>query len=143
MARLSMLLLAAVVITGCGTLFNAKVKTISMSSNPTQAEVWINGTMRGTTPLSLELDNQRSHTVVFRKEGHADVACELRSNTGAGWIILDILGGLIPVIIDAATGDWNGIGEDVCNVNLPSDPVDGDDRDLTRIAKENGWVTFR
>ena len=143
MKRLSMLLIAAIVTAGCGTLFNSKIKTISMSSNPTQAEVWIDGTMRGTTPLSLELDNQRSHTVVFKKEGHADVACELRSNTGAGWIILDILGGLLPVIIDAATGDWNGIGQDVCNVNLPADPADAADSGLTKMARENGWVTFR
>ncbi len=25
---------------------------------------------------------------------------------GAGWIILDILGGLVPIIVDVATGGW-------------------------------------
>jgi len=34
---------------------------------------------------------------------------------GAGWVILDILGGLIPVIVDAATGDWHYL--DQTNVN--------------------------
>ncbi len=83
MKRLPLLVLLAGVI-GCGALFNSKVKTISMTSTPTQAEVWIDGTMRGVTPLSLPLDNQESHSVVFRKEGHQDVVCELSSDVGAG-----------------------------------------------------------
>ena len=141
MKRLLLLFLLAGAI-GCGALFNSKVKTISMTSTPTQAEVWIDGTMRGVTPLSLPLDNQESHSVVFRKEGHQDVVCELSSDVGAGWIVLDILGGLLPIIVDAATGDWSGIGEDACNVGLPEDPADPES-DVAKLATENGWVTFR
>lgn len=136
--------LVAAATTACGTLFNAKVKTISMVSNPDQAEVWIDGTMRGVTPLSLELDNQESHTVVFRKEGHSDVACELNSSTGTLWVVLDILGGLIPIIVDAATGDWKGIDQNACDVVLPTSPAADPPRsDLTEMARENGWVMFR
>ena len=131
-----LVLLSALLATGCGALFNSKVKTIAMTSTPAQAEVWIDGTMRGVTPLSLPLDNQESHTVVFRKEGYQDVTCELRSSVGAGWIILDILGGLIPIIVDAATGDWKGISEDSCNAGLPEDP----DTPLAQMAFDNEWV---
>ncbi|WP_425155530.1 PEGA domain-containing protein [Candidatus Palauibacter sp.] len=141
MKRLPLLFLVLAV-AGCGALFNSKIKTISMTSTPTQAEVWIDGTLRGVTPLSLPLDNQESHTVVFRKEGHQDVICELSSDVGAGWIILDVLGGLLPIIVDAVTGDWSGIGEDACNVGLPENPA-SPESDLTRMADENGWVTFR
>ncbi len=137
-----LLLFVLVGAVGCGSLFNSKIKTISMTSTPTQAEVWIDGTLRGVTPLSLALDNQESHTVTFRKEGHQDVICELRSDVGAGWIILDILGGVLPVVVDAVTGDWNGIGEDSCNVGLPEDPVD-ETSDIAKVATENGWVMLR
>ena len=54
MARLPTLCLVAAATTACGTLFNSKIKTIDMTSSPTQAEVWIDGNMRGMTPLSLE-----------------------------------------------------------------------------------------
>lgn len=114
------LVCAALAVTACGTLFNAKTKTVSMSTQPSEAEVWVDGEMRGVTPITLQLDNQESHTVVFRKAGHREVTCELKSSAKAGWIILDVLGGLLPVIIDAATGNWNGISEDICNVNLPA-----------------------
>ena len=36
----------------------------------------------------------------------------------AGWIILDILFGFWPIIIDAATGDWKTVDTDVVMVNL-------------------------
>lgn len=150
MKRLIPLLFVALATAACGTLFNSKIKTVSMMSNPAEAEVWIDGTMRGTTPLSVELDNQTSHTVVFRKEGHSDVVCELNTSTGTLWVILDILGGLLPIIVDAATGDWKGISQDMCDVVLPTapgaDPSEGagaPESALTEMARENGWVTFR
>ena len=106
--------------TGCATLFNDEMKTVAMSSNPTGAEVWIDGARLGTTPVSLDLNNQQAHTVVFRREGHQEVTCQLTTSVGVGWIILDVLGGLIPVIVDAATGEWNSLNQGVCNVVLPA-----------------------
>jgi len=32
--------------------------------------------------------------------------------------VLDILGGLIPIVIDAATGDWNKLDQDSVNAAL-------------------------
>lgn len=104
--------------TGCATLFNADTKPVAMGSNPTGAEVWINNVKRGTTPLSIDLGNHSGHTIIFRMEGHEDAVCELRASVGAGWVILDILGGLIPVVIDAATGARKSLDSQTCNVSL-------------------------
>ena len=116
LATVAILVLA----TGCATLFNDDRRTVSFSSNPVEAEIWIDGIHRGITPFSLDLNNHRDHTVVFRKEGHQDVICEISANVGAGWIVLDVLGGLIPVIIDAATGAWKSLDRGACNVTLPA-----------------------
>lgn len=117
----SLLILAALlIVAGCGTLFNSSTKNVAMSSEPTGAEVFIDGNRMGTTPITLELDNQENHAVVFRKEGHQDVTCDIKTKVGAGYVILDILGGLVPVIIDAATGEWESLDKETCNVNLPS-----------------------
>jgi len=105
---------------GCATLFNDGQRTVAFSSTPTEAEIWINGTRRGVTPFSLDLNNHRDHTVMFRKEGHQDVVCEITATVGAGWVILDVLGGLIPVIVDAATGKWKSLDRGACNVTLPT-----------------------
>lgn len=103
---------------GCATLFSAGDVAVSAGSNPTGADVWVDGTLRGKTPLTLELDNTRPHTVTFRMAGRQDQTVDLRTSVRAGFIVLDVLGGLIPVIIDAATGEWKTIAPKTVNVNL-------------------------
>ena len=57
----------------------------------------------------------KTYTIEFRKEGYKSKLVNITNHIGAGWIILDVLGGLIPVIIDAATGAWYEL--DQKNVN--------------------------
>lgn len=38
--------------------------------------------------------------------------------SGAGWIVLDVLAGLVPIIVDAATGAWYGLDQDNVNAVL-------------------------
>lgn len=90
-----------------------------MSSQPSQAEVYLDGNRMGTTPITLDLDNQAKHTVTFKKEGYQEVTCNIGTSVGAGYVVLDILGGLVPIIIDAATGKWKSLDQGACNVNLP------------------------
>lgn len=146
------IVLTAGVVGGCATFFNSGTKSVAMSSNPSAAEVWIDNVNRGATPITLELNNHQSHTVVFRKEGYQDVACELTASVGAVWVILDVLGGLVPVIIDAATGEWKRIDQGTCNVNLPStdneqstdtkDEVTADQTGWTAVAERRGWIAL-
>jgi len=135
----------AALLAGCATLFNDSLKTVAMSSSPTEAEVWVDGHRLGTTPVSLDLTNHENHTVVFRKAGYKDVTCLLRANVDALWVVLDVIAGLVPIIVDAATGAWKGIEQGACNVVLP--PDDGwqaSDRaklDARRAARV-GWAIF-
>ena len=134
-------ILTLLLTTGCATLFNDGMKTVAMSSNPAGAEVWIDGTRRGTTPVSFDLNNHQGHTVVFRQEGHQEVTCQLTTSVGAGWVILDVLGGLIPVIVDAATGKWNSLTQGACNVVLPA--VRGTNWNEDKTAAQKSAVTAR
>lgn len=114
---MSVAFLAAVLVS-CGTLFNSGAKSVAMSSEPTQATVYVDGDRVGQTPITLELDNQESHTVTFEKDGYQEATCQLDTSVGAGFVILDVVGGLVPVIIDAATGKWSSLGSETCNVTL-------------------------
>lgn len=118
MKRLLVFLPCLVLLAGCGTLFTPSTKSISLNSSPVEAEVVINGSLQGVTPLTLELSNRETHVIEFRKDGYESVACTLHASVKGSIIILDVLGGLVPVIIDAATGDWKTLKEDFCNVSL-------------------------
>ena len=69
----------------------------------------------GDTPVRLKLVSKHTYSIEFRKEGYKTKTVNITNKVGVGWVILDVLGGLIPVIIDAATGAWYEL--DQKNVN--------------------------
>ena len=105
-------------LTGCAAMFASKSTPVAMQTTPTGAEVWVDGNNRGTTPVSLDLSNKKTYIVTFKRDGFADATYEIKNGVGAGWILLDILGGLVPVVIDAATGAWYHLDSKVINQNL-------------------------
>ena len=115
-------MLTVALLSGCGTLFNASTNSIAVSSTPSEADVYVNGNLVGQTSMSVELDNhEKNQTITMRKEGYREATCTVATSVGAGWVILDILGGLVPLIIDAATGEWRSISDAPCNVTLPTE----------------------
>ena len=105
-------------LTGCATLFGKKTHALSLSSDPRGATVYVNGFNMGKTPLELKLKADKSYTIEYRMKGYQSVSRSVNTKLGAGWVVLDILGGLIPVVIDAATGNWNKLDQEAINAVL-------------------------
>ena len=108
--------LAAAFLIGCATLFKGTNEEISINSDPQRAQIFINGDLYGETPISVQLESKKTYTIEFKKEGFQTKTFQLNNHVGAGWIVLDVLGGLVPVIVDAATGAWYHL--DQKNVNM-------------------------
>jgi len=106
------------VLIGCATIFKGPSNMVDFSSDPTGAEVYVNGYLMGKTPVKLKLESKRTYTIEFKKEGFETKTFTLTNHVGAGWIILDVLAGLVPVIIDAATGSWYELDQDAVNAIL-------------------------
>jgi CRISPR/Cas system-associated exonuclease Cas4 (RecB family) len=109
--------LALVLVTSCATLFKGSTDDVQFGSNPVGAEVYVDGKLMGKTPMNLELISKKTYVIEFKFEGQTK-AVNLTNKVGAGWIILDVLGGLIPVIVDAATGCWYQIKQKNVNVDF-------------------------
>ena len=112
------LVLLTSVFSGCATLFAPKTHPLAVNSDPYGAEVFVNGLRMGVTPLQLSLKADKSYTIEFRKEGYETITSIVNTKVGVGWVVLDVLGGFIPVIIDAATGSWNKLDKDNVHVFL-------------------------
>ena|ERR1035437_7116057 len=93
-------------ISGCATIFAAKTQSLSVTSEPTETEVYANGLKMGVTPVELDLKADKSYIIEFRKEGFQTITKVVNTKVGPGWIVLDVLMGVIPVIVDASTGAW-------------------------------------
>jgi hypothetical protein len=42
----------------------------------------------------------------------------ITNHVGVGWIVLDVIFGLVPVIVDAATGSWYELDQKIVNALL-------------------------
>ena len=92
--------------TGCAALFNEKEVVTPVQSTPEGAKVYVDGGYMGVSPVKVNLSVSSNHTILFEKEGYEKQTHFMNKSVGAGWVILDVLGGAIPVVIDAATGSW-------------------------------------
>jgi hypothetical protein len=102
----SLCIISLLSLSGCATLFKGTAEKVNMESSPVRADVYVNGQFMGKTPMQLNLAVKRSYAIEFRAEGYQPRVYHINNRVGAGWVILDVLLGLVPVIVDAATGSW-------------------------------------
>jgi hypothetical protein len=111
-------LVSTVLVTGCASVLGSKQADFDFNASPGPAQVMVDGSPMGDTPLKVKLSNTKAHTITFKKDGFKDTSCQLDKGTGAGWVILDVVTGLVPIIIDAATNNWSQTKAHSCTVQL-------------------------
>ncbi len=104
-----------VLFSSCATIFKGTSSKVDFDSRPQGAKVYANGNYMGDTPIRLKLESKQTYNIEFRMEGYKTKTFNITNHVGVGWIILDVLAGLVPVIVDAATGAWYEL--DQKNVN--------------------------
>lgn len=126
-------IISSLLFTNCATIFKGSTDNIEFTSEPSEAKVYANEELLGTTPLKVNLISHKSYKIEFKKEGYDVSKAQLDYKVGSGWLLLDIAGGssplglfvlvrkgydlgeplalfslgLIPLAIDALTGNWN------------------------------------
>ncbi|MDH5409505.1 MAG: PEGA domain-containing protein [Gammaproteobacteria bacterium] len=105
-------------LSGCATVFKGTSNNVNFSSDPSAAKVYVNGFLMGTTPVKLKLESKKVYQIEFKKEGFETKTFTITNHVGVGWVILDIVLGLVPVIVYAATGAWYELDQDNINAIL-------------------------
>ena len=105
------LLSFSLVLFSCATLFKGTNEEVRFGSEPQKADVWVNGAKLGETPFSIKLESKKTYTIEFKMDGYKTVTKTITNHVGAGWIVLDVVCGLVPVIVDAVTGAWYGLDQ--------------------------------
>ncbi len=112
MKKTLLIISACVTASACGAIFNSGAQRVNFTSTPDTAEVWVDGVQRGTTPVFLELEKKKDHTIVFKKAGYQDMTNPLPRSVKGVYVVFDVLFGLVPVVVDAATGSWYVLSAD-------------------------------
>jgi hypothetical protein len=103
---------------GCASIFKGTSTNIDFNSDPTGAKVYVNGNLMGTTPVKLKLESKKVYNLEFKKEAYETKTFTITNHVGVGYIILDVVFGLVPVVVDAATGAWYNLDQDNVNAIL-------------------------
>jgi hypothetical protein len=101
---------AALVLTGCATIFAGNTAAIQIRSNP-GAPIMVDGAPAGQSPGVVLVSANQPHQIVV-----GDHACTLLPQIGVLWVVLDVVLGLVPVVVDAITGAWVTVNGDQCYI---------------------------
>lgn len=135
MLRLFVVLSLLVNHAGCATVASGRTQDVLIRSNPSGADVLIDGMVSGTTPMLANLVRKKRHVIRISKPGYGTVT---RATTrGFNWWYLGniILGGIIGLVADPITGAIYEINPDVVYVDFedPTTEVETED-----TVKEQG-----
>ncbi|MDH5409506.1 MAG: PEGA domain-containing protein [Gammaproteobacteria bacterium] len=105
-------------LSGCVIVIKYKTDNVDVSSDHSPAKVYVNGHLMGMTPVKLKLESEKVYHIEFKKEGFETKKFTITNHVGVGWITLDIVLGLVPVIVDPDTGAWYELNQDNINTIL-------------------------
>jgi hypothetical protein len=104
---------------GCGTVLGKGRAPVQLTSSPAGADVYVDGVHQGRTPVEVTVSTSGAHRIEFQLDGRTGT-CEVEGGVSGMWVALDIAMGLIPLVVDAATGGWRGLDFDTCHARFPA-----------------------
>lgn len=112
------LLATCLSLNGCGTVINGTRQDIAVASNPSNAQVYLDGKIVGETPTIIHPRRKRDHVVTISKDGYETKNIQLKrvfSGAVAGNLIF---GGLPGWGVDAISGGQYRFVEESVSVDL-------------------------
>lgn len=103
---------------GCSTIIKGSKQNITINSNPAQATIYVNGKLYGKTPAIARLERRNNHFVKIELDGYKPYETTLQRKFN-GWIFGNIVfGGVLGIIIDAATGSMYSLSPKLLTAQL-------------------------
>jgi len=114
---------------GCATIIEGSDTEMTVESEPDGAMVSVNGTKRGTTPAKFSLPKDESHTIKIEKEGFETKTITVSNDIAVQWVVVDIVVGTLPILVDAVTGAWYRLDQTDIAVELEETQSAGNGED--------------
>lgn len=103
MKAIAVLLLCST-LASCATIIHGTDQEIGITSNPSNAYIWVDRNYVGNTPITVKLSRKDQHVVTINLPGYQTYEIHL-SRELSGWTFGNIIfGGVIGVAVDAVSG---------------------------------------
>ncbi|HLG34187.1 MAG TPA: trypsin-like peptidase domain-containing protein [Bacteroidia bacterium] len=131
------LFLAAMLCSGCATLFVKKVSTVTIESNPASAEIKDkNGKIFGTTPYTFTPSKDEKYNLVISKKGYEDSEILIRPVVSEGALLGDAMLLCIPCIIDLPSKAYLQFPKAKYKIDLQPSSKKGTDSESSAFSDE-------
>ncbi len=118
--------ISLLLLSSCATIFGGKKNTINISGGPVQSQVLLDGDSIGVTPLNMRISKyklQEGSIIEIRKEGYETMTFEVARRPHVGYVLLNVLSGSIPLIVDVANGNIYRPNTRKIKFDLPNDTL--------------------
>lgn len=112
---LALILLSA---TGCATVVKGSTQKVPISSEPSSADVLVDGNLMGQTPTTLVLKRKNDHLITVQRQGYQSRSVAVVKNVGGAVWGNILAGGLIGWGVDAVSGAQYNLVPETINVRL-------------------------
>jgi hypothetical protein len=91
-------------LSSCATIMDGSSQTMTFNSNPSGAEIFLDGKRLGATPLTVELKRERNKMFVAKKDGYDEQQIVLSTHLNSWFWGNFITGGVLGSTTDYASG---------------------------------------
>jgi len=110
-------------LTSCGTIMHGTHQSVGISSNPSNAAIWVDRTYVGNTPIIVEMSRKDNHFVQICLDGYQPYEATF-SRQMSGWVFGNIVfGGLIGLAVDAVSGGLYMLTPDQVQAEMRSNNI--------------------
>lgn len=96
--------LLLITVSSCATIVNGTRQKVNISSNPSNACVWLDRMYVGNTPILVDMSREDNHYVRIELDGYLPYEINFSKRISA-WVAGNVVfGGLIGIAVDAMTG---------------------------------------
>jgi len=99
----------ALILSSCATIFGGQKNTIQIEAgSPENAQVFLDGKLLGEAPFKIKISKyllQEGSIIEIKKAGFETMIYQVHRSPHIAYVAADILGGVVPLIIDVADGN--------------------------------------
>jgi hypothetical protein len=103
---------------GCASIVKGTTQAIPVSSDPTGADVKIDGNKVGQTPVSVEAKRKNDHLITIEKAGYQPESVGITRNIGGAVYGNILAGGLVGWGVDSISGAEYNLSPKTINLTL-------------------------
>lgn len=112
---------ALLIFSSCSTVINGTTQKITVTSNVQGAEVTMNGTVIGRTPITTRVKRENTVHLIVRKDGYKDYQQQLVTKLDPWFWGNILIGGLLGSTTDTVSGSTHLIDPETIFVQMEPD----------------------